>query len=86
MVNGWNRKGNIMKTRILALLAMLTSTTAIAVDSNDKSEEQNESKYDHKKYCYYADKEYSKGSILKQVDELKVCKRSKNGTLVWVSR
>ena len=75
-----------MKFSILISAIVLVSASSIASETQKESATNKTLTYDHKKYCYYADKEYSKGSILKQVDELKVCTVSHDGTLVWTKK
>ncbi|PKF56631.1 hypothetical protein CW748_09110 [Alteromonadales bacterium alter-6D02] len=74
-----------MKKLMLATL-FIPSISIASQGGSTQSESMINKTYDHKKFCYYADKEFSKGARLFQVDEWKTCTLGKNGFLVWASR
>lgn len=81
-----NLKEITMKINMLITITALVSISSFAGETENNNSANKMKKYDHKKYCYYADKEYSKGSILKQVNQLKVCTISSDGTLIWTDK
>ena len=70
-----------MKGLLLGLTALLVATTVSAettIDTNDAKP------VDFSKYCYYADVEYSAGSIMEQAGRKVQCVRKAESTdLVW---
>ncbi|MEJ6475108.1 DUF1496 domain-containing protein [Pseudoalteromonas piscicida] len=81
---------DVMKKLLLALAIISTSSFVLANDEvfDDQKNALNvEVKtYDSKKYCYYADQEYSKGAVMKQDTSIKVCEVGSEGTLIWVNQ
>jgi hypothetical protein len=64
----------------LLWLPFLAFSSAHIGDETKKAEQKT---YDHSKYCYYADKRFSKGARHLQAKEWKVCTLGKDGDLVW---
>jgi hypothetical protein len=70
-----------MKGLLLGLTALLVATTVSAEATN----ETNDAKpVDFSKYCYYADVEYSAGSIMEQAGSKVQCvRKAESSDLVW---
>ena len=79
-----------MKRFLLALTIISSSSFVLANDAvfDEQKHTSNveEKVYDSKKYCYYADQEYSKGAVMKQGSSIKVCEVGSDGTLIWVNQ
>ncbi|WP_372871224.1 DUF1496 domain-containing protein [Shewanella sp.] len=73
-----------MKTLAIGLLAFTFMSSAEELPATHTDGDIVKT-VDETKYCYYAAKEYSPGSRLKQVDTAKVCHKSKDShKLIWV--
>lgn len=71
-----------MKKLILSILFIPCVIFASEGDSTQRESVINKT-YDHSKYCYYEDKEFSEGARHFQADEWKTCTRNESGFLVW---
>ncbi len=70
-----------MKGLLFGLTALLVATTVSAETANDATEVKS---VDYSKYCYYADVEYSAGSIMEQAGRKVQCVRNaESSDLVW---
>ncbi|WP_423186528.1 DUF1496 domain-containing protein [Alishewanella sp. d11] len=70
-----------MKGLLLGLTALLVVTTVSAETTNDISDAK---PVDFSKYCYYADVEYSAGSIMEQAGRKVQCvRKAESSDLVW---
>lgn len=70
-----------MKVLLLGFAAILVATIANAETTSDSGDVK---PVDHAKYCYYADVEYSAGSIMQQSGRKVQCvRKAPNTDLVW---
>lgn len=70
-----------MKGLLLGVTALLVATTVSAENTNDTTDAK---PVDYSKYCYYADVEYSAGSIMEQAGRKVQCVLKADSTdLVW---
>lgn len=70
-----------MKGLLLGLTALLVATTVSAGTTNETN---NAKPVDFSKYCYYADVEYSAGSIMEQAGRKVQCvRKAESSDLVW---
>ena len=74
-----------MKILVLSILAYTNVSVACDDQLVHVPNEETVTAVNETKYCYYDSKEYSRGSILKHVDALKICDKSSDGKkLIWV--
>lgn len=70
-----------MKGLLFGFAALVAVTTVHAETRNESTDAKAE---DYSKYCYYADVEYSLGSIMEQAGRKVKCVRKEESThLVW---
>ncbi|WNO59432.1 DUF1496 domain-containing protein [Rheinheimera sp. MMS21-TC3] len=70
-----------MKGLLLGLASLLVTITVNAETTNDTTDVK---AVDYSKYCYYADVEYSAGSIMEQAGRKVQCARkAESSDLVW---
>jgi|GEM_PF-2753742 len=70
-----------MKGLLLGLTALLVAATVGAETINDTNDAK---PVDFSKYCYYADEEYSAGSIMEQAGRKVQCvQKAERSDLVW---
>ncbi|MDP4983781.1 DUF1496 domain-containing protein [Pseudoalteromonas tunicata] len=70
-----------MKGLLLGLAALLVAITVNAETTDDTTDVK---VVDYSKYCYYADVEYSAGSIMEQAGRKVQCVRqAESSDLVW---
>lgn len=74
-----NKSLSIALLMTLSLLGGCSTSTQL----EQKSTSSNSLKINIKKFCYYEGVEFSKGSIVKQIETLKVCERDNSGVLFW---